>query len=64
MDYTRQSVYGDRSVIGPASSAVAAGILDNEIGVDTDNVTKWLGESIGEGAARRAEQVMAGTAEG
>ncbi|SMY01631.1 AAA domain-containing protein [Brevibacterium antiquum] len=36
---------------------MAAGVLGDEIGVDTDNVAKWLFESVGEGAARRAERV-------
>lgn len=55
---TWHSVHGDRSVIGLAPSAVAAGVLGDEIGVDTDNVAKWLFESVGEGAARRAERVV------
>lgn len=55
---TWHSVHGDESVIGLAPSAVAAGVLGDEIGVDTDNVAKWLYESVGEGAARRAERVI------
>ncbi|AZT96595.1 hypothetical protein CXR27_05940 [Brevibacterium aurantiacum] len=55
---TWHSVHGDQSVIGLAPSAVAAGVLGDEIGVDTDNVAKWLFESVGEGAARRAERVV------
>ncbi|MGZ1491254.1 MobF family relaxase [Brevibacterium sediminis] len=55
---TWHSVYGNQSVIGLAPSAVAAGVLGDEIGVDTDNVAKWLFESVGEGAARRAERVI------
>lgn len=54
---TWHSVHGARSVIGLAPSAVAAGVLGDEIGVDTDNVAKWLYESVGEGAARRAQRV-------
>ena len=50
--------YGDNSVIGLAPSAVAAGVLSDEIGVSTDNVSKWLYESVGEGAARRAQQAQ------
>lgn len=41
-------------VVGLAPSAVAAGVLADEIGVSTDNVTKWLYESVGDGAAARA----------
>lgn len=48
--------YGNTSVIGMAPSAVAASVLGEEIGVDTDNVTKWLYESVGDGAARRAQR--------
>ncbi|WP_231445984.1 MobF family relaxase [Brevibacterium zhoupengii] len=55
---TWHSVHGNQSVIGLAPSAVAAGVLGDEIGVDTDNVAKWLFESVGEGAARRAERVI------
>lgn len=55
---TWHSVHGNQSVIGLAPSAVAAGVLGDEIGVDTDNVAKWLFESVGEGAARRAERVV------
>lgn len=55
---TWHSVYGRQSVIGLAPSAVAAGVLGDEIGVDTDNVAKWLYESVGDGAARRAERVV------
>lgn len=54
---TWHSVHGEQSVIGLAPSAVAAGVLGDEIGVDTDNVAKWLFESVGDGAARRAERV-------
>lgn len=54
---TWHSVHGEQSVIGLAPSAVAAGVLGDEIRVDTDNVAKWLFESVGEGAARRAGRV-------
>ena len=52
-----QSEHGFGSVTGLAPSAVAAGVLGDEIGVDCDNTAKWLYESVGEGAARRAERV-------
>lgn len=57
MSATWHSVHGPGTVIGLAPSAVAAGVLGDEIGVETDNVAKWLFESVGEGAARRAARV-------
>ncbi|MGQ7788900.1 MobF family relaxase [Nesterenkonia sp. K-15-9-6] len=46
---------GPGSVIGLAPSAVAAGVLSDEIGgAPTDNTAKWLYESVGRGAADRA----------
>lgn len=50
-----QTAHGQGSVIGLAPSAVAAGVLGDEIGVATENTAKWLYESIGPGAARRAQ---------
>lgn len=47
--------YGAGSVVGLAPSAVAASVLGEEVGMATDNITKWLYESIGEGARHRAE---------
>lgn len=49
--------HGESSVIGLAPSAVAAGVLADDIEAHTDNTAKWLYESVGEGAARRAERV-------
>lgn len=51
------TAHGDESVIGLAPSAVVAGVLGDEIGVHTDNVAKWLYESVGDGAAHRAARV-------
>ncbi|WP_024821107.1 MobF family relaxase [Arthrobacter sp. 31Y] len=45
---------GQGSVVGLAPSAVAAAVLGEEIDAATDNVAKWLYESVGDGAARRA----------
>ncbi|WP_261623264.1 MobF family relaxase [Nesterenkonia marinintestina] len=56
---TWQATHGDRSVLGLAPSAVAAGGLAETIGTEAENVSKWLYESVGEGAARRAEKVAA-----
>src|SRR5699024_10759181 len=50
--------HGASSVVGLAPSAVAARVLGNELDVETDNVSKWLYESIGDGAARRAQRIQ------
>ena len=49
--------YGKGTVVGLAPSAVAAAVLGEEIDAATDNVSKWLYESVGDGAARRARRV-------
>ncbi|MEO9249131.1 MobF family relaxase [Citricoccus nitrophenolicus] len=51
-------VHGESSAVGLAPSAVAAGVLGDELGVATENTTKWLYESVGDGAARRAQRVQ------
>jgi conjugative relaxase-like TrwC/TraI family protein len=51
-------VHGESSVVGLAPSAVAAGVLADELGVGTENTAKWLYESVGDGAARRAQRVQ------
>lgn len=48
-----ENSHGPGTVIGLAPSAVAAAVLGEEINAPTDNVTKWLYESAGDGAARR-----------
>ncbi|GAB3253088.1 MobF family relaxase [Arthrobacter pigmenti] len=48
---------GKGTVVGLAPSAVAAAVLGEEIDAATDNVSKWLYESVGDGAARRALRV-------
>ncbi len=55
--------HGTSSVVGLAPSAVAAGVLGDELGVATENTTKWLYESVGDGAARRAQRVQQLTAQ-
>ncbi|XKH54439.1 relaxase domain-containing protein [Citricoccus nitrophenolicus] len=50
--------HGASSVVGLAPSAVAAGVLGDELGVATENTAKWLYESVGDGAARRAQRVQ------
>lgn len=49
--------HGEGSVVGLAPSAVAAGVLGDELGVPTENTAKWLWESVGNGAAARAQRV-------
>ncbi|MGW9550892.1 MobF family relaxase [Citricoccus zhacaiensis] len=55
--------HGESSVVGLAPSAVAAAVLGDELGVATENTTKWLYESVGDGAARRAQRVQQLTAQ-
>lgn len=50
--------YGESSVLGLAPSAVAAGVLGDEIEASTDNTAKWLYESAGDGAARRVARMQ------
>lgn len=50
--------HGESYVVGLAPSAVAAGVLGDELGVATENTTKWMYESVGDGAARRAQRVQ------
>lgn len=50
--------YGESSVVGLAPSAVAARVLGNELDIETDNVSKWLYESIGDGAAARIRKIQ------
>lgn len=47
--------HGPESVIGLAPSAAAAQVLGEELGVSTDNIAKWLYETVGDGAAHRAQ---------
>lgn len=48
--------HGDGAVVGLAPSAVAASVLSDELGIPTENTSKWLYEAT-EGAARRAQRV-------
>ena len=50
--------HGAASIVGLAPSAVAATVLGEELSIDTDNVSKWLYESVGEGAAVRAQRIQ------
>ena len=46
--------FGPGTVVGLAPAAASADVLGHELGLATDNVTKWLYESTGPGAAMRA----------
>lgn len=52
-----EEAHGTSTVIGLAPSAVAAGVLGDELGVSTENTSKWIYESVGDGAARRAQHI-------
>ena len=49
-----EAEYGAGSVIGLAPAAASADVLGRELAMTTENVTKWLHESIGHGASSRA----------
>ena len=49
-----ESVHGRGTVIGLAPSAAAAAELGQALGVACENTAKWLHESVGTGAQRRA----------
>lgn len=50
---------GEGSIIGLAPSAAAASVLGQELDIPTDNVAKWLYESVGDGAAYRIKKYQA-----
>lgn len=51
-----EAEYGAGSVIGLAPAAASAEVLGQELRMVTENVTKWLHESMGHGAATRADR--------
>ncbi|WP_315914999.1 AAA family ATPase [Arthrobacter sp. lap29] len=51
-----EKVHGAGSVIGLAPAAASADVLGRKMGLAAENVSKWLYESVGQGAAIRAEQ--------
>lgn len=51
-----ENVYGAGSVVGLAPAAASAEVLGLKLGLVAENVTKWLYETVGQGAIRRAEQ--------
>ncbi|KQQ80975.1 MobF family relaxase [Arthrobacter sp. Leaf137] len=53
-----EAEYGAGSVIGLAPAAASADVLGRELGMATENVSKWLHESMGRGAGMRAESFL------
>ncbi|WP_051423006.1 MobF family relaxase [Arthrobacter sp. MA-N2] len=53
-----QQVHGPRSVVALAPAAVSADVLGDALGLEAENVTKWLYESNGPGAANRARRYL------
>ncbi|MDQ0664664.1 conjugative relaxase-like TrwC/TraI family protein [Arthrobacter ulcerisalmonis] len=49
-----EAEYGASSVVGLAPAAASAEVLGRELAMATENVTKWLHESAGQGASSRA----------
>lgn len=49
--------YGESSVIGLAPSAVSAEVLSQDLGATAENTAKWIYESVGRGAAERADRI-------
>ncbi|MCI0141520.1 relaxase domain-containing protein [Arthrobacter bambusae] len=53
-----EAEFGPGSVVGLAPAAASAEVLARELSVVTENVSKWLYESVGEGAGHRAERFL------
>ncbi|WP_457966883.1 relaxase domain-containing protein [Arthrobacter sp. D1-29] len=51
-----ESEFGPGSVVGLAPAAASAEVLGRELTMDTENVAKWLYESVGQGASYRASR--------
>ncbi|WP_113719018.1 AAA family ATPase [Arthrobacter dokdonensis] len=51
-----EQAYGAGSVVGLAPAAASADVLGRKLGLVAENVSKWLFESVGRGAAGRAER--------
>ncbi len=49
-----ESEFGRGSVVGLAPAAASAEVLGRELAMVTENVAKWLHESVGNGASQRA----------
>ncbi|MET3161872.1 UNVERIFIED_ORG: conjugative relaxase-like TrwC/TraI family protein [Arthrobacter sp. UYEF10] len=65
-----ETEFGIGSVVGLAPAAASAEVLGRELAMSTENVAKWLYESVGQGASNRAawffdtEQHLSGQAAG
>ncbi|MET3718938.1 MobF family relaxase [Arthrobacter sp. UYEF21] len=53
-----EAEFGAGSVIGLAPAAASAEVLGRELAMATENVAKWLYESVGQGAGNRAAQFL------
>ncbi|HEX2398500.1 MAG TPA: AAA family ATPase, partial [Mycobacterium sp.] len=53
--HTWEAAFGHGSVIGIAPSAAAAEVLGDKLGIETENIAKWIHESLGAGAQERAD---------
>jgi conjugative relaxase-like TrwC/TraI family protein len=51
-----EAEFGAGSVVGLAPAAASAEVLGRELALATENVAKWLYESVGQGAGNRASQ--------
>ncbi|MET3708865.1 conjugative relaxase-like TrwC/TraI family protein [Arthrobacter sp. UYEF6] len=51
-----EAEFGAGSVVGLAPAAASAEVLGRELAMATENVAKWLYESVGQGAGNRAGQ--------
>ncbi|MET4144831.1 MobF family relaxase [Arthrobacter sp. UYCo732] len=51
-----EASFGAGTVVGLAPAAASAEILGRELALTTENVAKWLYESVGQGAGNRAAQ--------
>jgi conjugative relaxase-like TrwC/TraI family protein len=52
---TWEQAFGAGSVIGIAPSAAAAEVLGDRLGIKTENIAKWIHESLGAGAQERTD---------
>ncbi|WP_051388806.1 MobF family relaxase [Arthrobacter sp. 35W] len=53
-----EQAHGEGSVVGLAPAAASAEVLTRQLGVAAENVAKWLYETVGQGAAARAERFL------
>ncbi|MBT2555908.1 MobF family relaxase [Arthrobacter sp. ISL-5] len=51
-----EAAFGVGTVVGLAPASASAEVLGRELALSTENVTKWLYESVGQGAGSRAAQ--------